>query len=211
MQSRGKKRSPIARDTGADTYSLLRAYGVTFNSTILTTNSTVTNASLTLAYNNKLNAQGTPSLVITKFNPANFYSIADNANYQKFINTSIGSISYASFAAGNNTIYLTDLTAVNKTGITALGARLNWHVDQGATSPTWASGGAPSGFYFYTSAQAGTGQDPFLTIVFTPASADTTPPSSLSTFANTTNCSQTNISLHGTCRFRLRWFHGMVE
>lgn len=184
-------------DTGANTYSLLRAYGVTFNSTILPTNSTITNASLTLAYSNKLNDQGTPSLVITKFNPANYLSIADNNNYQKFINTSIGSISYASFSEGNNTIYLSDLTAVNKSGITALGVRLGWHVDQGATSPTWASGSSPSGFYFYTSAQASQDKDPFLTIVFTPA--DITPPAAITNLANGTfNCPAQSVDISWT-------------
>jgi len=117
----------------------------------------------------------------------------DDFNRDRYdVGTGVGSIGIADWQLEKyNNFTLTNFTPINKTGYTTLGVLDSW--DRTATfGGTWAGAGCQTTIITRLQGSAGTGYDPFMTIIYTPP-ADTTPPDSITDMTNTSvSCSALN-------------------
>lgn len=102
---------------------------------------TPTGATLSLWGRGKGNGLGSPDLDICASSPTATNNVA-TGDYQTMGTTSFGSMAYADFiTTGYNDIVLnaSGIAAINKTGITNLGAKINWDIDN-SFGGSWGSG-----------------------------------------------------------------------
>lgn len=148
-------------------YSVLRRFIITADSSAVPSGDTVSAFTVSLYGTGKGNGLGDAELDVVTSSPASNNSLVNaDYTYTNFGTTPLGSVTYSGFStAGYNDISC-DVSGVTKAGITKIGLRLSWDTDNSA--PTWSSG-AVSSFQIYTADQAGTTNDPKLTIVHAPA------------------------------------------
>lgn len=161
--------------------------------------STVTSGKLSMygvASANFVNDLGTPTYSLVWINPTTIGTDIAASDYAlsrwDMGVTQSDEFSWSSWATNQyNNITISNMSSVNKTGMTYYGFVSSWD-KAGSFTGTWGSGKYT---YIVTrlSAYSGTSYDPFYTFEYN-AGGDTTPPDSLTNFANTTNCSQSNIT-----------------
>ncbi len=165
-----------------------------FNTSVIGSGKTVTSATLTVYSVSELHGLGYAYYGVTGVTPITpgTVSLGDYSNFSDTVysNTINGSAFAVSSDFQNFTFNSAGLSAVNPTGWSTFMIRNYWDISN-SFNGTWASG-ATSQVRISTSEASG--KVPFMTITFETSGADTTPPQSLSGFANITTCSGTNIS-----------------
>lgn len=127
--------------------------------------SVVTGAVFSIWLSAASNGLGSPDVHLTKSFPAS-NNILVAADYQNFGGVSLANIAYASLVtASYNDFTITDLTAIVPTGITPLGLRLSWDLNNSFTGVWVAS--AQTQIVFSTVDAAGTVNDPKLVVTGT--------------------------------------------
>jgi PKD repeat protein len=175
ISSDGTYRSPrVIADTSANNCTSARRSGFTFNTASLPDSANITYVVASFGSNLKENQLGSPSLGITGFSPASFTSLvkADGDTYGSVRYAS--DIPYASIPADgrfNFTMNTNGLSAINKTGYTALMVRLaDWDIDNNMANFSWVSG-QNSAYNVKEMDYGGTTYDPFLEIYYYDSSA----------------------------------------
>jgi hypothetical protein len=128
--------------TTSNQYDQLHRSVLNFDTSSIPDNATITEAALFLWVNFKNNALGSNDLHISGHTPASTASVPAT-EFGNFGNTSFGSVAYADVITGQYTeitINSTGLAAINKTGVTSLGLRLEWDINNSTTGLVWASG-----------------------------------------------------------------------
>ena len=149
-------------------YSVLRRSIITADSSAVPSGDTVTTFTVSLYGTGKNNELGNPDLDVVTATPAsNNALVNDDYTYTNFGTTALGSVAYGSFSKSGYNDISCDVSGVTKAGITKIGLRLSWDTDNSA--PTWTTGTPVSSFQIYFADQAGTTNDPKLTIVHAPA------------------------------------------
>jgi len=165
----------------AGNYTDVWRYGVTFNTTPILSNSTVTSA-LVSTFGSAKYSNSTDALMLVSFSPSNKLSYtASDYNIANWGNTPLApNISYSSFSTtAYNNYTLSDSSYITKEGYTAIGLRSAADVNQ--IPYPWSSGQYRN-YNVRGVTTAGTTQDPFITIDYT--EADITPPGSITDIIN---------------------------
>jgi hypothetical protein len=131
----------ILSGTSANTWDVIARYGLTFNTTVIPANKTITSAAL--VFSKPLAKQaylsGTPEIMVVGFTPAhyNYFTVDD---YDQFTDNSYGSKLLSEVSTTTSTtILLYGLDGyVNKGGYTSIG--IIWNFDYIDSPPAWASG-----------------------------------------------------------------------
>lgn len=177
--------------TTSNKYGTLRRGFLTFNTT-LPEPGTITSAVLSVYGYNTGNTfvVGRGNVTITSSNHGYPAAASDFNKFGNLILTTNVTGTTWPLEQYNNFTF-TNLSYLNTTGLTKLMFRGTRDVD--ADEPTWQSG---TSMYMqaYPSATTGTNKDPILTIEYTPAGGDTTPPASITNLAadNTSTCQTIN-------------------
>lgn len=115
----------------------------------------------------KTSGLGSDNIHVCGATPAAFDTLA-NSDFGQVGSTSFANIAFASFNTGaynDFTLNSSGQTHINKTGITALGWRLGWDLNN-SFGGTW--GSFTSTYMYVRSAdQTGTSEDPYLTVTYT--------------------------------------------
>lgn len=154
-----------------DVYSVLRRAIITADTSAVPSGDTVSSFTLSLYGSGKSNGLGDADLDVVTATPASNNDLV-NADYlyTNFGTSALGSVAYSSFSTAGYNDIACDVSVVAKGigAITKLGLRLSWDTDNSA--PTWSTGAVTS-YQIYFADQAGTTNDPKLTIEHsTPAS-----------------------------------------
>jgi len=166
-----------------------------FNKTPIGTGKTVTAATLTVYSVSELHNLGYAYYGVTGVTPLvpGTVSLGDYSNFSNtaYSDTWINGSAYGvSSAFQNYTFNSAGLSAINSNEWTSLMIRDWWDIT-GTFNGTWVSGAVTQ---VRISTSEAPGKVPFLTLTYETSGGDTTPPASLSGFANITSCSGTNIS-----------------
>lgn len=152
-------------------FDQLRRAFLLFDTSSLGAGATISAATLSLWGVAKDNALGASDLAVVATNPASNTSLTDS-DFQTAGSTSFGSVTYAGFDGTNSTytditINATGRAAIEKTGITKYGARLEW--DRAASfGGAWVAS-AVSFFQINMAENAsGTARAPKLVVTYTP-------------------------------------------
>jgi hypothetical protein len=137
-----------------------------------------------------LTTGGTNETAIVAGSPLNILDYVDS-DYARFGTTEFASrVDYTSIADGGNmnfTLNAAGIAYINKTGITTFGFMDGDSLD-GTFSGSWVAGGIRRVQIYPAVASTSTNR-PYMEIIYTPYSADTTPPASITGLSNTsTNC-----------------------
>lgn len=153
-------------------YSVMRRTIITADTSAVPSGDEVSSFTLSIYGSAKTNGLGSPDLDVVTAAPASNNDLV-NADYlyTNFGTTPLGSVSYASYSTSGYNDISCDPSVVAKgaSAITKLGLRLSWDTDN--SGPSWSSG-AVTYFECYFADQAGTTNDPKLTIVHAAPAAD---------------------------------------
>lgn len=154
----------LTADTSPNTdkYTVLRRSIFTFNTTAVPATDVISAVTFSLYGSAKSNGLGSPDLDVVSATPAanNDLVNADYA-YTNFGTSPYGSVAYGSYSTAGYNDIACSTGCVTPEGITRLGVRTSWDTDNSA--PTWSSGAA-SYYECYFADQAGTTNDPKLTV-----------------------------------------------
>lgn len=154
----------LTATTTSGQYSVLRRAIITASTTAVPATDTVSSLTVSLYGSAKSNGLGEPSLDVVTANPASDNDLVNgDYSYSLFGETALGSVAYASFSTSGYNDIACDPSVVAKEGVTKIGLRLSWDT-QGSFGGSWVSEAVTS-FQIYFADQAGTTNDPKLTIV----------------------------------------------
>lgn len=156
----------LSASTTSGQYSVQRRSIITANTSGVPSGDTVSSLTLSLYGSAKGNGLGEPALDVVTANPASDNDLVNaDYSYTLFGATALGSVAYADFStAGYNDIAVDPSVVAKGVGaVTKLGLRLAWDT-QNSFGGSWVSAAFTS-FQIYFADQAGTTNDPKLTIV----------------------------------------------
>jgi len=182
----------IASSTTSNRYTGFRTFGWSGDTSSIPDDATIDSATMTYASAGDCGDDlGSFNITIAEFNPASPATglTADDYNTSELTPIAATKSMTTWDADGNKTFALTDLTPISKTGYTNIYLGFWRQITNNA--PTWVSG-VSSICYVRDTSYTGTSSDPYLTITYTPAPADTTPPTSITGLANITTCNSIN-------------------
>lgn len=162
----GTNYARLSASTVSDQYSTLQRVIMTFDTSSIAAEATVSAA--TLSINGRTDAAsglGTPDLDIVDASPADDSNIA-STDFSNIGTTVYGSVAYGSINFGGSTYteITLDTASVNKGSITRFGGRISWDTD-GVFGGTWSSG-ANTQIAFDDADAAGTDKDPKLVVTY---------------------------------------------
>ena len=137
-----------------------------FDTSALGTTASISNAVFSGYGASQSNGLGSDSIHVCGATPAANNTLA-NSDFSQLGSTSFASIPYGSYqlnAYNDFTLNGNGQAAINKTGITALGWRLGWDLNNSFTGTL--SSFASTTIYCRSADQAGTSNDPYLTITY---------------------------------------------
>lgn len=134
----------IGTDVSAGNYASLTRSIMLFDTSSIPESAIITSAVLSLYGDVKTNGLGDPILHIVASSPASNTSLAaSDFNISSWGSTSFGNIAYADFnISAYNDITLNDsgILSITKAGITKLGGRLFWDLNDSTSGLTWKIG-----------------------------------------------------------------------
>lgn len=145
-------------------YSILRRSIFTADTSAVPATDTISSFTFSVYGSAKDNGLGEPDLDVVTANPASDNDLVNgDYAYTLFGETALGSVAYAPFSTSGYNDISCATTAVTPEGITRIGLRLSWDTDN--SGPTWTAGTPRTSFQIYFADQAGTTNDPKLTII----------------------------------------------
>lgn len=182
--------------TTADQYSIMRRGMLSFNTSTLPDDATVTGATFSLVATALTNSLGSPEFGITGGTLGTNTTIVAG-DYDGFGQVRYATdIPYASISIGRNnwSMNAAGVQNISKTAYTIVFFRDSWDIDNSTSGLTWASG-ATTSIAWRPVGYATSSERPYLEIIYTPSGGgDTTPPDSITNLNNATACSYINWS-----------------
>ena len=160
----------LAATTTPDLLNYNRIFGVTYDTSQILSNSTVTSAEMCVfgGASSETNGLGTFNYTLTSLTP-NDPEALQSSDYDKIGSTHYADITYGAEwqTAQYNCFQLNPdgLNSINKSGYTAWAAALSIVVDKTDTGYTWDSG-EQSRYPHYQSGYSGTVRDPYLNVIW---------------------------------------------